>query len=66
MKTPKRYAADGFPVLVLEGKEITQNEFDRLRNDEKTTVVHKVNGPHHAARWAIDRSARSPSAVSSL
>ncbi len=43
---------DGFQVLVLEGREITENQFAALSDEQKSKVQRKLNGPHHDSKWA--------------
>jgi len=50
----KKEKCNGFPVLTLDGKEITQSAHDKLPEWEQAKVVRKINGPHHDAKWARD------------
>ena len=47
MSKPNHKNLHGFPVLVLDGKEITSTH--PMAKDEKTKS--KVNGPHHNSKW---------------
>lgn len=43
---------NGFEVLVLDGREITQAQYNALDDVSRAKVRWKVNGPHHNAKWA--------------
>lgn len=43
---------NGFAAPTLKGRELTQSQFDNLPDVEKNVVVHRINGPHHDAKWA--------------
>ena len=43
---------DGFAVIVLQGREISEAAFAQLSGSEQAACKRKVNGPHHEAQWA--------------
>ena len=45
---------NGFDVIVLDGKEITETQYKNLSEHDRSRVKFKVNGPHHGAKWARD------------
>lgn len=42
----------GRPTPTLAGKEITMTQYNALDAEQQRAVVHRVNGPHHDAKWA--------------
>ncbi len=49
---------DGFRVIVHDGREITQAEFDKLPPEQQDKAQVRTNGPHHNALWARHRRER--------